>query len=268
MFLTRKARNSINWLTIAYCVLGVLLLLLAGFDALLGAVSWELVCIGILAIAFGFLLRPIMRYSLGTNKLLMRANKLVYHQLRPGEFIRLYIQKRDCPDNVVAKPDFNVLNQLAVAYDALDDTAHVQETLDQMLSIAPEKKKAYAMLLKAGMLYGKGQKEEAEQLYREAQNGKLDFMTKATADVVLKTDRAMALGDYATAEAYFKQMLAQSFPKHPPLSVLIAHYNLGKIYALTNHPEKAKEHVNYCLENGGETAIKAKTAEILDFLQA
>ena len=266
MFLTRKAQNAINWLTVAYCVLGALFLMLAGLSSW-DDDSWALVRVGIFAIAFGVILRPVMRYSLGTNKLLLSANKLVYKQLRPAEFIRLYTQKRDCPDNVVAKPDFSVLNLLTVAYDVLDDSEHALQTLEQMLSIAPEKKKAHAMLLKASLLYDQGRLEEAERLYREVRNRKTDALTKATADVVLKTDRAMAMGDYATAEDYFRQMLAQAFPKHPPLSLLTAYYHLGKLCALTNRPEEAKEHLTYCIENGGETAMKTKAAALLSALQ-
>lgn len=267
MFLTRKELRRTNWLTALYLISGVLFLIAAAAFPYLNELDWLFTFIGVLSLVFGIVYGPVSRYTDGKGNLITSANKLVYRQLRPAEFIRLYIQKRDCPDNVVIKPDFDLLLMLSVAYDSLGDREHALEALDQMIFIAPEKKKPYARLLKASLLYAEDRVEEAEQLYREAQKGKMGIMAKSTAELLLKTDRAMALGDYAPAEVFYKQMLAQSFPKHPPLSVLIAHFTLGKICSLTDRPGEAREHLTYCLENGGETAIKAKAADLLNGLE-
>ena len=90
------------------------------------------------------------------------GNKLVYQELCPAEFIRLYEEKRDSSENVISKPAFEVLSLVVTAYDVLGDTEHELETIDEMFSIASEKKKPLVNLLKAAVLFNIGKIEEAE----------------------------------------------------------------------------------------------------------
>lgn len=264
MFLTRKSLKKINLLTGAYLVWGAFCFIVSVVFALLSIEYVPLIVIGVFSIAFGALVRVSGKYAEGKGKLINSGNKLVHMELRPAEFIRLYEEKRDSPDNVISSPDFDVLSLVVTAYDALGDSESALTTLDQIISIAPDKKRPLAKIIRASILYSVGRIEEAEQLYREVQNEEMDYMAKAVLDVMLKCDRAMALGDYTTAEAYNKQLLARTFPKNTPLTVLYAHFALAKIYCATERLEQAKVHLNYCVENGGETAIKSDAVDMLN----
>lgn len=266
MFLTRKALNKITLLTAAYGILGVFCFIVAGIFAGLLIANKLLIILGIVSLILGIIFRTIGKYAEGKGKLINSGNKLIFHELRPAEFIRLYEEKRDCPDNVLSKPDFDVLQLLTTAYDALGDTDHELETLDQMLSVGCEKQKATAHLLKSAVLFSMGKVEEADLLYSEVQNGKMSLLAKTTADIIMRSDRAMALGDFTTAETYYKQMLTKTFPKSTPLSILYAHFHLAKIYSQTKRIEEAKIHCRYCVENGGETGIQSEAAAMLNTL--
>jgi len=264
MFLTRKAQKKIRLLTGAYYVLGLFCFLVSAMFSWLGMEIKVLMILGIISLVLGVLFGATGKYAEGTGKLINSGNKLVFHELRPAEFIRLYQEKRDCPENVIVKPSFDVLRLLLTAYSALGNYDRELEVLDQMLSIASEKQKRIAKLLKSSLLFSIGKVEEANILYNQVLNEKMDLITKGTLDIVMKTDRAIALGDFATAEAYFKQKLAASFPKNTPLSTLYLHLCLGKIYYSTGRSEQAKIHFNYCIENGGETAIPSEASNLLE----
>lgn len=263
MFLTRKALKKIRLLSGAYFVMGLLCLLISGMIASFGIESKFLIILGIICFPLGLFSRITGRYAEGKGSLLNSGNKLIYKDLRPAEFIHLYEEKRDSSENVVSTPDFDVLRLVTAAYDALGDTEHELETIEEMLSIASEKKKPLANLLKASVLYSIGRLEEAERLFSQVQNEKMNMEAKMMSEIILKSDRAMALGDYATAEIFNKQMLQQSFPKNTPFSLLYIHFSLAKIYCRTERIQEAKVHCRYCVENGGETAIKSEAANLL-----
>lgn len=274
MFLTRQAIRKIRIMTglyyflgVIFCSVGIICLYFSRIfsisllDNIILALS-----LGILCFVIGAVNIKINKYSEGKGKLINLGNKLVLKELRPAEFIRLYEEKRDCPDNVVSKPDFEVLQLLLVAYEALGDKQHETETLEQMLLIAPKKKKSVSKLLKAIVFYNTGRVEEADRIYSEVLSEKVDLMTKYLFDNIIKSDRAMAVGDYAVAEVYYEQLLAKTSPKNSPLTILYAHYNLAKIYIATERSEEAKTHLNYCIENGGDTFMKSKATDILNAL--
>ncbi len=268
MFLTRKSLKKINALTIVYCAMSVV------FFSIFVVFKWLrisednlLLVFVILPLIMCIIFRMVGRYAEGKGKLINSGNKLIFQELRPDEFVRLYEEKRDCPDNVISKPDFDVLRMLVAAYDAMGDTSNVLNTIEEMLSIAPEKKKMVVKLLKSAALFDRGEIENAELIYSEAINQKMNTMTRMVFDAVTKCDRAIAIGDFTTAEAYTKQTLTQKFPPNTPLSILYAHFHLAKIYCATDRLEEAKEYLKYCVENGGETVLKAEAAERLEKLQ-
>ena len=266
MFLTRKALKKIRLLIGTYFALGALSFVIAVIFKLFSIENKFIIILGFVCFLLGVFFGKIGRYSEGKGKLINIGNKLVNHQLRPAEFIHLYEEKRDSSENVVSKPDFDVLILVVTAYDDLGDTERELETLEKMLSIASEKKKPFVNLLKSSVLFSIGKIEEAEQLFGEVQNRKMDPITKMMSDIILKSDRAMALGDYKIAEIHSKQQLAQTFPKNTPLSLLDIHFRLAKIYYKTGRLDEAKNHYNYCVENGGETAIKSEAANMIKFL--
>ncbi len=257
MFLNKKSLTKIWLLVGAYLALATFSFLIAIVFAILEIEGNFHIIVGCFCLAVAPLTYAIGRYAEGKGKLINSANKLIFHQLRPADFIRLYEEKRDDSSNVISKPDFDVLQALIAAYDALGDADRALETADQILAITPKKKLARAKLLKCSLLYSIGRSEEAEVIYRDVLNGKLDMMTKYFSDVVMKSDRALALGDDTTAEAYSRQVLSQ---KSTPLSILYAHCHLAEVCYRTNRRSEAEVHLNYCIENGGETGIQRKAA--------
>ena len=261
MFLNKKALTKIWLLVGAYLVLASFCFLTAIVFAIFELGYTGHIILGCLCLVLAPLSYKIGRYAEGKGKLINKGNQLVSHQLRPAEFIHLYEEKRNDPSNVVSKPDYDVLQLLLTAYDVLGDCASAMETIEQMITIAPAKKINIAKLLKVSLLFDAGRFDEAEGIYRDVLSKNLDMMSKALADAVMKSDRALALGDDTTAESFFRQSLTQKFPKPTPLSTLSAHYHLAGICYRTNRIEEAEEHRNYCIQKGGETVIQQKAAK-------
>lgn len=268
MFLTKKSLAKIRLLTGLFYLVGAFCFAVFGVYESMDTECKDLAILGILSIFLGIIFRAAARYSEGKGNLIISGNKLVLQELRPAQFIKLYEEKQNCADNVIARPDFDVLQLLATAYDALGDADRSLETLDQMFLLASKKKKTYVKLLKSSILFNIGKDKEADVLYREVLSEEKDWMTKATLEIAMKCDRAIAIGDFITAEAYTKEMLSKTAPKPTPLSILYAHFNLAKIYYLTHENDEAKLHLNYCVENGGETGVKQEAVKMLNDLNA
>ncbi len=145
---------------------------------------------------------------------------------------------------------------VAVAFDSLDDRENALATVDEMIDVASDKRKAFANLFKISFLFSYNKNEEAELLFDEVQKQKLDFMCQSIVDAILKSDRAMAIGDYKTVETYNLKMLERRFPKLDNLGKLVVHYKLGEVYEKMQDKEKAVAYYQYCATCGGETAIK------------
>lgn len=262
MFLNKKSLTKIRLLTGAYLVLSASCFLIAILFS-----AWQIeykshIFLGCLSLALMPIFYKIGHFSEGKGKLITKGNQLICHQLRPAEFVRLYEEKRDDPTNVIAKPDYDVLRLLLTAYDALEDTDSALEIIDQMIQIAPAKKVHETMLLKASLLFSiKNRTQEAEAIYTDVVSAELGMLGKVLADAVMKSDRAMAFGDDATAEIFLKQSLTQKFPKPTPMSRLSAHYHLAGICYRANRLEEAEAHRKYCIENGGQTGIQAKAVK-------
>ena len=267
MFLTKKGLWSVLIMAICYFIVGSFCFAtgtaLAASDAksglLFGLGVFSYVCC-LLRIVFGIL-------SEGTGKILYSANKLIRTELKPSEFIQVYQGLRSRTDQVVNKPGIEVLQLVTVAYYLLGDRENCLSAVDEMIAAASEKKKALAKLSKASFLFSYNMNEEAEALFAEARASKQSSMCQALADGILKSDRAIAMGDYKTAEAYNLKMLAQTFPKQDNLSKLVRHFTLGEIYEKSKNYEKAIPHYTYCVEYGGETAIKEKAESALEKMQ-
>ena len=263
MFLTKKALRKINLLTGAYFILSAVLFILSLIYTLLDLKCTFLVILGFISFIGGLICIKSGRYSEGKGKLIGKGYRLVHHDLRPAEFIRLYEEKRDDPENVISAPDFDILSMLAIAYDSLGDEERCLETTNKLIDIAPEKKKAEAKLLKCSLLYNMEKTEEADLIFAEVQKEDLPLPLKGLSEILIKSDRAMAYGDYLMAEKYFKDRISAKFPHNTPLSKLYTHINLAKIYIKTDRPDEAKAHIDYCIQNGGETAIPRDAEKML-----
>lgn len=265
MYLTKKQLRKIWTLTGTYIVIGVMALLL--FLAL-GAYGEDatLLILGLLMILLSPVVYKCGRYGEGRAKLINKGKKLMLQQLRPAEFLRIYEETRDNPDNVVAEPTFDVLQMVLLAYDTLGKADEAFDTRNLMMMVMPDKKRQLAKVLHASLLYGCGRTEEAEALYTELLNTKLDAVTTVVMNALTNADRAMARGDFATAEAYFTRILTHSFPKPNPLTVVQAHFHLATICLKTDRVEEAGPHLDYCIQNGGETIFRTESQALQETL--
>jgi len=268
VFLTKKAIVKIIVIVCIYEALGVFLLS-AAFSAYTSGergIFVPFLVIGCFLIPFGALTAAVGRYSEGKGKLLLKGRRLVLQELRPAAFITLYRETSASPNLVVAHPDPDILEMLFTAYGAAGDEQSQLAALEEMLATAPEKKRKKYLLFRSAYLYAAGRTEEAEQIYSAVTAQKLSLQEAAIADAVLKSDRAMAFGDWTTAENYIKARLAASFPPKTPYEILSFRFALAQVLLKSGRPEKAAPHLAYCAENGGETAIRSKAAALLQTL--
>lgn len=267
MFFTKKSIFKILALISLYFLLGVACGI--GYRALL-IIDISVPFLNKLSLFAYSMCIPIFligRSAEGKGILLNAGNKLVRNELRPADFIDLYNSVKNDTNLVIANPRIEVLQQVLLAYDLLDDREMALATVEEMITVAGEKKKAVATILKASLLYSHGRVEEAEALFELAQKMKLNAMANMLMDAVLKGDRAKAIGDYAVAEAYNLKVLERKFPPLANSEKLITHYVLGEIYEKLQENEKAIFHFQYCLMNGGETTIRKDALKKLEELK-
>lgn len=264
MFLTRKSFWKISIMAICYIVLGSACIAVGIAFTCFQTDATLLFVLGALLYLFCPLLILWGRYAEGKGILINLGNKLVGHELKPAEFIKRYEDLKSATDLVIKKPSMEILHLVAIAYDSLDDKENCLSAVDEMIAVASEKKKSFAKLIKTSILFSYGMTEEAEALFIEVQGTELNFLCQTLRDSLLKSDRAMAMGDYKTVEIYNLKLLAQTFPKLNNLSKLLLHFKLGEIYEKLQDKEKAIFYYQYCVNHGGETAIKEAAKNALE----
>ena len=266
MFLTKKSFRKILIMAICYFLLGSISIVSWAVFNSMGIKENFLLILRIIL----YLLCPLIifwgRYAEGKGKLINLGNKLVRNDLKPSEFLNEYETLKNSNDLIIKKPSIEVLQLVAVAYDSLDDREKALETVDEMISVASENKKAFANLFKTSFLFSYNKKEKAEMIFDEMQKQKLDIISKSLVDGILKSDRAMAMGDYKTVEMYNLSMLQRTFPKLDNLGKLVVHYKLGEVYEKWQETDKAITYYRYCVDFGGETAIKTSAIEKLQHM--
>lgn len=268
MFLTKKSLKKILALVVTYDVTATVFIAFWMFFRAIGETSNLLLFIGIIMFLLSFLFFFWGRYAEGKGKLVSLGLKLVRKELKPAEFIKHYDTLMNSDDLIIKKPSYDVLALLMLAYDSLGNAEKVFETIDQAIEVAKGKKKNTAKLLKVASLFTYSRVAEAEALFNEIRNQDLDIMSKSMVDMILKDERAMAIGDYKTVEAHSLNLLETSFPKPDNITKLFIHYTLGKVYEKQNEPQKAIEHYEYCANFGGETAKRETAIERLKQLKS
>ena len=267
MILTRKGFWKIVVIAICYLFTGGVCISLAMLFASIGMGAKFLFVLGVVTSVLGFFIILIGRYGEGTAKLVNSGNKLVRNELRPAEFLKGYEEIRNSNELLINKPSIEVLQLVAFAHMCLGEYEQCLSVADEMIMVTKENKKTYAKLLKVGFLFASGKIDEAENLFVETQKQKLDFMCNALVDSIMKCDRAMAMGDYKIVEAYNLKLLDRTYPKQDNLEKLLAHYNLGVVYEKLEDREKASSYYYYCINYGGETAIKTEALSRLRSMQ-
>ena len=263
MFLTKKSLRKILIMAICYFMLGSISVVLWAFFNSMGINENFLLILGIIVYLLCVLIFFWGRYAEGKGKLINLGNKLVRNELKPAEFIKQYEVLINSDELVINKPSIDVLRVALLAYDLLDDRENALKTVNKMIHVTSNKEQDLAKLLKSAVLFSYGEIQEGELLFNEMQNKKLNIVCSGLIDIILKSDRAMAMGDYKTAEAYYLKTLARKFPKLDKIEMLISNYLLGKIYIKLQDTDKAIKYYEYCANFGGETAIKESAIEIL-----
>jgi tetratricopeptide (TPR) repeat protein len=267
MFLTKKGLWKAIILVAIYFILG-------SFCVAVGilAILFQLETEGLLLYAFiCYLCCPLIffwaRRREGVAKFVLLANRRIFKELNPKAFLAKYEEIRNTKDLVVCKPQIAVLQFASLAYDLLDNREAALAVSDEMIAVASQEKKTAAKLMKASLLYSYDRVEEAEALFSEVRTEKMDVITQGMVDSLLKSDRAMAMGDYKTFECYCLSALERKFPKLKPLNKLLLHFGLGEVYEKMRETEKAVPYYQYCVEHGGETAIREKARAALERLR-
>ena len=268
MILTKKSIIKIALIVAAYWVLGGGCIALGLLFRSIGFVGDRaLLWLGGIALGVGVLLIFWGRYAEGEGILVNSGNRWIRKELKPAEFIRQYENLQSSGSLVVNRPGVYVCYLLVLAYDCLNEKEKTMAAADAMIAVAGKKKKAFASLIKVSILFSEGETEEAEALFAEVQKQKLNFLCRTLVDSIVKSDRAMAMGDYKLVEAYNLGLLSRSFPKLDPLGTVLVHYRLGEIYEKLEDKEKALPYYRYCVENGGELALRMAAAEAIERLQ-
>lgn len=266
MFLTKKSRFKILIMALCYFILGSICIALWAVSKSFG-IETKILYLGIIL----YLLCPLFvlwgRYAEGKGKLINLGNKLVRNELKPAEFIKHYENLKSSPDLVVGEPSIEVLHLVSTAYELLGDKERSMQTIDEMLLIANDKKKNLVKLIKVSHLFDCGRTDEAEALFEEVRNTKMNFVCQTLSDAVLKGDRAKAWGDYKTVESYNLKQLEQSFPRLDNAGRLVVNFSLAEAYEKMGNIEKAIQYYKYCAENGGETAVKISAQNVLENLK-
>ena len=266
MFLTKKSFRKILIMAMCYFILGSICITFAILFTNVGIDSTFHFALGVIVYVLNILIIFWGGYAEGKGKLINLGNKLVRNELKPAEFIKHYELLKNSDDLIIKKPDIDVLQLVAIAYDSLDDREKALATVDEMSVVASHKRKAFANLFKASLLFSYDKKEDAEVIFNEMQKQKLDIISVGLVDAILKSDRAMAIGDYKTVETYNLKMLERSFPKLDNLGKLVVHYKLGEVYEKLEENSKAITYYQYCANFVGETAIKTSAVEKLQHM--
>jgi len=266
MFLTKKSFRKILIMAICYFILASIAIFLWAVFNSMGINENFLLILGIIVYLLCVLIIFWGRYAEGKGKLINLGNKLVRQELKPAEFIRHYEKLKNADDLVIKKLSVDVLRVALIAYDLLNDRENALATVDEMINVASDKKQNLAKLLKSSLLFSYGDNQAAEILFNEIQKQKLNIVCSGLVDVILKSDRAMARGDYKTAEVYHLNVLSRLFPKPDKIDMLISNYWLGEIYEKLQDTNKAIKHYQYCANFGGETAIKTSAIEKLQHI--
>ncbi len=263
MLLTKKGILKIVLMAVCYVLLGSLCVVLS---LVFKHVGFPVDFLLITGIVLYVLCVPMVlwgRFAEGKGIVIGLGNKLVRQELKPAEFLREYEKVKNASDLVINKPSIELLQPVMIAYDILGDRENALATANEMIAVSQGAKKTLATLFKTSLLFSYGQTEEAEALFVEAQKQKLNFMCNVLVDAIMKGDRAMAIGDYSTAETHLLKLLENVRPKPDNLTKLLAHYQLGEAYEKLEVTDKAIVHYRYCADFGGETAIKNSAIEKL-----
>ncbi len=263
MYLDQKAQKKIKILTTAYIVIFLFAL---GAGCLL--LSYELIILSIIAGVLTILIRKLGKYSEGSAKLINLGNKKIQTELKPREFID-EINRLENDDNVIkGKDDHDILNLLNLAYSSIGEEEKCLEIIERGISSAkPGSQKTISwQIIRMISLYEQKKLEDADLLLSKIESKKLNFLNKANLESAKSLAIPLAKNDMAKAEDYCRKRLLphKGILKESNLSLASLHLILGEICIKTDREKEGYMHLNYAIENGGETIYPSYAKEIIE----
>lgn len=203
-------------------------------------------------------------YADSISKPFSEGTRFVKKDLQPKKYIETYKEKSEGDNYAVARPRFDMLELLYNAYDLLDDKRGRAAVIALMKEKMKPSYKGKIAVYAADEEYRAGNIEEGDRLLSYAENHDSSSTVSAMADAVRKTSRASAEGDTETQEKYYTGLLsAGGIFKADNAATLVAHWHLYQICKDTKRDDEAKEHLSYCIDHGGATAISRKAKALL-----
>lgn len=202
-------------------------------------------------------------YAESVSKPFAEGTRLVRKELQPKKFIEMYKEKSD-GDNVVSRPRFDMLELLYTAYDLTGDKSGRASAIEIMKAEMKPSYKGKIAVYAADEAYRDGDIENGDRLLSYAEEHDGSSTVSAMADAVRKTSKAKAEGDTATEEKYYAGLLsAQGLFKADNAAVLTARWRLYHIFKSSGRDAEAEEHLTYCADHGGNTAIRKAAKAII-----
>ena len=205
-------------------------------------------------------------YHEGKWRLTSLGNRAVMDALLPDVFLSEYEKAKNAPDNVSSKPSFSLLLFKLVAHELKGDGEGTAATLDEMERLYPKGgKNAITKATRAEDEYEKGSFETGERLLAEAERSAKGLRAKATVRNVRSSARAIAAGDFVTAESYYIRLTsATGIARHPNAAVLIGYFRLAEICRRTDRPKDAKRYLEICRDSGKDTVFAQKARKMIN----
>ena len=263
MYLTKKHIVTIVLRTLLFAVMAVALFMMSDKEPL-NRIRWLTIPTAVFSGIYAVLDPFIAPTAFGVSPFISEYNYFVEKELRPAAFIEYCNRTLNGTEFAVKKPDFDVLSRVLCAYELLGDEESAEKIRDEMLSTQKGKKLTHARLVRIDRMFELGQTEEADAELAEIERSNPDMLSRSIIANIRNSSRAKALGDYITAETFYLLTLRRSGKKKGV--TLNAHYSLGKLYKELGRTEDAREHLCYCVENGGECVMKTDAAKLLEEL--
>lgn len=263
MFLTRTALLKTILISSFFLLIGIVLFVIAFFIKKGDIDPAPTVTAGIIAACVSLLSAFIGIYGDGVSKPFAEGTRIVRKDLQPKKFIEMYKEKSEDGVCAVARPRFDMLELLYTAYDLTGDKHGRAFVIEEMKAKMKPSYKGKIAVYAADEAYREGNIKEGDRLLAYAEKHDNSSTVSAMADAIRKTSRAAAEGDTEAEEGYYNGLLSASgIFKADNAASLIAHWRLYQICKNTGRDKEAKEHLTYCAEHGGHTAVR-KAAKAL-----
>lgn len=264
MFLSRSSLIKTVLISSALLLIGAAFFAVAHFVGKGDMNPAPSVTVGIIMFCLSLLNAFAGIYADGVSKPFAEGTRLVRKDLQPKKYIETYKEKSEGDGYVIARPRFDMLELLYTAYDLLDDRRGRAAVIAQMKTKMKPSYKGRIAVYAADEEYRAGNIEEGDRLLAYAEKHDASSTVSAMADAVRKTSRAAKTGDTEAEEKYYIGLLSASgIFKADNAAALLAHRRLYHICKASGRDGDAKEHLTYCAEHGGSTAIRREAKALL-----